>query len=206
MLWIIFLTGVFGTAGNATMIVMGMIFGCFFCEIRENVIGVVVFFIIGVVGALGFVGVDFLTYEETTKCGEWELIAMSDDNQNSDAEGTNIFYVYTSRSGFSNEDSYSFYYRLNNGKYKKGSEFEKNTTVIETLEADEGTPRFVQYKVCKKNKMNKVLRLILTLDNEEECWYKCELYIPKGTIRREFKLYSLSIQERPIERWVFLHL
>ena len=142
-----------------------------------------IFIGIGIISILGLAGIYALSYEEESETGNWELVAITDDTRTSGKASGGPFYIQMS---VDTDDVYSFYYKVEDDGFKRGTLKADSTTIYEE---DNCTPHIVRYTTYTKNKMNGILRGILALEfgTSEEQSYK--IYIPKGTI---LKYYSLD--------------
>jgi len=182
MLWILVLIGVVGAGSMLILIsIEALSINCDRAYVRVFVRNFVIFFIIGIIGAIGLIGIHASFYDETSKTGEWELISLTDDNQISGIGYYVCAFINT-------KEMYTFYYKLGNGGYKRGSASASRTTIFE--EEEDCTPRLVEYTTYTKNKLNRTLRLVLTFNNKEEYVVNDKIYVPKGTILRTIKLDS----------------
>ncbi|MDO5557329.1 MAG: hypothetical protein Q4G05_03705 [Clostridia bacterium] len=120
-------------------------------------------------------------YEEVLQTDEKELVSIADNSQVSGKASGTIFYIQAS---MDTEEVYSFYYRITGGGFKKGK-IEAKKAVI--YEENNCKPRVVEITTYTKSKMGSVLDEILLFGTEiEEKSYK--IYIPKGSICRDFSL------------------
>lgn len=184
MLWILLLVG-----GIGAFIMFVLIVAEFFLssiewhDIREFAIKMVIFIGIGAVGFFGLAGIDALSYEEVSKTADWELQSLSDNSQISGKGAGTLFYVYVS---IDTNEVYSFYYKQDDGGFKRGKVEADKTTIYEI----NCTPHVVEYTTYTKNKMNNFLRAILAFGYGESNQQTYEIYTPKGTILKTFNLDS----------------
>lgn len=186
MLWILLFVGGIGTI---------MLFMFFVIEIFssyrdwENVkkygIKMVICIAIGTVGFLGICGINSFSYDEVSQTGNWEMVSITDDSQTYGKGSGGLCYV---RVSVDTEEVYSFYYRVNDGGFKRGKVKADITTIYEN---DACTPHVVEYTTYTKNKMNSILRNVLVFGYGGESSQKSyEIYTPTGTILRTFNLDS----------------
>lgn len=150
----------------------------------SNTIRMIIFFVIGLIGSFGLSVIDEeLSYEEVLETDNWELVSITDDVITS-GNGTNgLFYVLMS---IDTDDVYSFYYKVDDDGFKRGTVKADNTIVYEKNNC---IPHIVEYTTYTKSRMNGILRWILTFGYGEESEKKSyNIYTPKGTILRSFTL------------------
>jgi hypothetical protein len=110
------------------------------------------------------------------------LISITDDSKISGKGSGGLYYV---RISIDTDENYSFYYKLNNGGFKRGTVKAESTTIFEK---DDSTPHVIEYTTYTKNKMNVILRAILAFGYGTSNNKSYEIYTPTGTILRTFSL------------------
>lgn len=140
--------------------------------------------VIGLVGLFGLFGINALSYEEVVKTCDWEMVSWKNNSEHSGSDSGVLFYVSESI-GTCGCGFYSFYYEENNGGLKR---VKVNTGYTIIYEKDDCTPHVVENTTYTKNKMNKILRAILTFECGEPSFKNYEIYTPTGTILRTFSL------------------
>jgi hypothetical protein len=133
---------------------------------------------------VGFSGdhlISTLECTETEQTNDWELISITEDSKISGKLSGNMLYIYAT---IDTDETYSFYYKMDNGGIKQGSINAQKATIFEV---DDITPHVVEKTIYTYNKMNSVLRFILTFSLSETSSQKnYEFYIPKGSILRTY--------------------
>lgn len=130
----------------------------------------------------GINGICNMRYEEITPDGEWPLISLQDQSKTQIQGSGCLFYVKTITSSL---DEYVFYYQLENGGYKQGRVDSTRATIFEQ---EEGIPKLVDCVVNLKSDIPKWLDTLLTFGYGSESYYVFELYVPKGTVLRDFEI------------------
>ena len=183
MLWILLVVGGFGAFIMFFLTIAGILSSYRdWHEVGSYAIRMVILIVIGSIGLFGFIGIDALSYEEVAQTGDWELISLTDNSEIAGNVSGGLFYVHVS---IDTDEAYSFYYKVNNGGIKRGKVNADYTTIYEK---DDCTPHVVEHTTYIKNKMNKVLRLILAFGYGESSQKTYEIYTPTGTILRTFSL------------------
>lgn len=177
MLWILFVVGGI-EAINFFLMSVVEIFSSYrnWDNIRSLGIKMVICIALGTVGFLGLCGIGYLSYDEVSQTGNWELVSITDDSQISGKGSGGLFYV---RVSIDTEEVYSFYYQVNDDGFKRGKVDADTTTIYEK---DDCTPHVVEYTTYTKNKMNSILRIILAFGYGESSQKTYEIYTPTGTI------------------------
>lgn len=121
------------------------------------------------------------TYEETLRA---ELVSTKADTR---IEGKTAF-LFTE---IGEEDVYIFYYKTDDGGFKKGLINSKNVTVFETNAVKPNVVRyersFAGYTILELETMNKRPSEFV-YDSSDGSDVRYEIYVPEGTIVQEFKL------------------
>ena len=144
------------------------------------------FFVSAIATVIVFIGLGSIkqyTYDEIVETNRYELIALSDSNQISGDLKENPFYF---REIIEEKDYYSFYYKVDgsdNG-IKKGKIPVDDTIIYEKNE----TPKVFEFTIYNKNKLSKPLQVILMLFPEEKAQKNYVIYVPEGSIQREYNL------------------
>ncbi len=183
MLWILFVVG-----GLWTCIMLLFTIAEMFSslrdwhDVRSYAVKMLIFIGIALVGLFGLAGIDCLSYEEVSETGNWELTAITDDVRISGKGSRGRFYV---RMSIDTDEIYSFYYKVDDDGFKRGTVKADNTVIYEK---DDCTPHVVEYTTYTKNKMNRILRGILAFGYGESEQKSYNIYTPKGTILRTYTL------------------
>ena len=181
MLWILLIIGILGAAIMLVATIDEMLSRFRdWKDVGNYAIRMVIFIVIGSVGFLGIRGINALSYEEVAQTGDWELVSLTNNRELSGSGSSGLFYVHIS---IDTDEVFSFYYEVNNDGIKRGKVDADYTTIYEK---DDCTPHVVEYTTYTKNKMNEVLRAILTFRYGESSQKTYEIYIPTGTILRTF--------------------
>lgn len=136
--------------------------------------------------AVSYLGISIvyeLDYEESEKSKEYKLVSLQDSSQVNGNMSSSLFYVYAS---LGTDEVYTYYYELENGGYKRGKVSADDTVIFEE---ENCTPKLVEYTVYTKNKLGSILRKLFTFSNNPTS-EKYEIFVPKGTVLKKFKLDS----------------
>lgn len=181
MLWILLGLGVLFTIALFLILVYELCSDGYWDIIQDLVRKLVFFIALSAVGFLGICVIDFFSYyDKVSQTGNWKLVSIKDDSQNSGKGSAGLFYV---RESIDKGKVYSFYYQDNDNGFKIGEVDADRTTIYEK---DDCTPHVVEYTIYTKNRMNSILLIILAFVDGESSKKTYEIYIPKGTILRTF--------------------
>lgn len=187
MLWITLCVGFFGGIIALLFCVVG-----FFIEIKScwrdwgtvRVVGIAtLIFVAMFIGSLfGLDAVFQKSYEETIQTAEYKLVSIKDNSQLEGSGSGGLFYVYVS---MDTNEVYTYYYKLEDGGYKKGKISSENAVIYEK---DDCKPLITEYTTYTKVNMNHSLENFLTFGsfNKSEKSYK--IFVPKGTIAQDYYL------------------
>ena len=173
MLWILTVVGCIGAFYMTAFIVCGIGENYYKGEIRKYVIILVICFVFIAVGIMGLDEINSMSYEEVSQTNCWELQSLSDSSQISG----NIYATKT-------KEVYLFYYKVNDDEFKIGKLDADRTTIKET----DDFPHIIVYTTYRKNKINRVLRMILAFQFIDYAEDNYVIYAPKGSILRTFNL------------------
>lgn len=182
MLWILLVVGILGAIITFFFAIVAMFTD--WSDALSYAIDTIIFFSIGSLGFFGLSGINSLSYDETVKTSDWQLVSITDNNQIFGKSSGGLFYI---RISIDTDEVYSFYYKVDNGGFKRGTVNAENSTIFEK---DDCTPHIVEYTTYTKNKMNVVLRTILAFGYGTSSQKSYEIYTPTGTILRTFSLDS----------------
>ncbi len=183
MLWILLVGGALGTFLTLIECIYSIeewVWDRFWILLKKLIICIAV----GIVGFLGLWGIDKFTYDEVVQTNNWELVSIADDSQISGNGSGGLFYLQVY---IDTNEVYSYYYKVNDKGIKRGKVYADVTTIYKN---DDCIPHIVEYTTYTKNKMNRILRIILGFGWGESSNENYEIYIPTGTIFRTFNLDS----------------
>ena len=121
-------------------------------------------------------------YTETVQSKTYNLVSLQDESQVSSSIRGRRYYLYAS---INTDEVYNFYYETEDGGFKIGRIAAANSVVYEKDNCD---PAVIEYTTYTKSKMNETWQKILMLDVVKEEAKSYKVYIPKGTITREYNL------------------
>ena len=173
MLWILTVVGVIVAFYMILFIIGSIGQNCYKHEIRNYVIILVICYVLIAVGIMGLNKINSMSYEEVSQTDCWELQSLSDSSQISG----NVYATKT-------EEVYLFYYKVDDNEFKIGKVDADRTTIKET----DDCPHIIVYTTYKKNKINRVLRMILAFQFIDYAEDNYVIYAPKGSILRTFNL------------------
>ena len=153
-------------------------------DVRYWGIRMIICIVAMLVGLFGFSGINSLSYDEVVQTGSWKIVSIADNSQISSKGSGRLFYV---NAHIDTNEVYSFYYQVNDGNFKMGKVDADVTTICEK---DNCTPHIVEYTTYTKNKMNRILQILLTLAYKNSSQKTYEIYVPTGTIFMTFDLDS----------------
>ncbi len=174
MFWILLIISVVCALFSVAAI-LGNIFFMDFDELPENLLKLLIFGLILAVSVLGFGWIEANRYDATVQTEEYKLISLADSSEISGSGSGGIFYAHMS---IDTDEVYTFYYETENG-IKRGKISAEDTVIFEE---DNCTPHLIKNTVHEKNKINKVLRIILGFGFGESTRENYELHVPTGTI------------------------
>ena len=152
-------------------------------EFKMRATWFVVLLLITVIGIYACFKAESTKYEETSQTDYKELVSLADNSEVSGEFTHRLFYVYVS---IDTNEVYTFYYKLDDGGYKRGK---VDSTITTIYEVDGVIPHIEEYTFQKKYDLNPILEALLTSGSSEEIYYK--IYVPKGTVA---KSYNLDLQ------------
>lgn len=121
-------------------------------------------------------------YTETTETRTYNLVSLQDESQVSGDIRGKRYYLYAS---INTDEVYNFYYETEDGGFKK-AKIDASKAVV--YEKDDCNPAVVEYTTYTKSKMSEKWQKILMLDILETEYKSYKVYIPKGTLTREYSL------------------
>ena len=140
------------------------------------------FFLITAIGIYVCYKAESTRYEETSQTDYKELVSLTDNSEVSGEYTHRLFYVYAS---IDTNEVYTFYYKLDDGGYKR-DKVDSNITTI--YEVDGVIPHIEEYTFKTKHNLNPIIEALLTYGNSEETYYK--IYVPKGSVVGSYNLDS----------------
>lgn len=171
-------------------IVIGVIFliFSFVSSLDDNwpasIIGLIVGLAMGVSSICGIVTINdrIDTYERLEE--KQEIVSLKDNNSQISGGG-NLFYV-----SINTEGVYTYYYKLDDGGYKRGQVTDDNTVIYEEDNCE--NPSVQRYESYTQNNWNQTWTKILLFSSKQDEWKssstRYEIHVPKGTIVQEFTL------------------
>ena len=141
-----------------------------------------IFFLITIILSYACYKAESTIYEETSQTDYKELVSLTDNSEVSGEFTHRLFYVYAS---IDTNEVYTFYYKLDDGGYKR-DKVDSNITTI--YEVDGVIPHIEEYTFQKKHDLNPIIEFLLTYGSSEETYYK--IYVPKGSVVGAYNLDS----------------
>lgn len=166
MLLVFAIVGLFGTCIMSGVLLVKIFEYGFDKKLLSKALITLTFLIIFWIGYIGIDWIESMNYEMTSQTGDWELMVISDANQDK------TFYIQTAID--SDNSEYTFYCN-EGGRYKR---LDVKTENVRIFVSDNCLPQVIQYTTYTKNELNENMLTLMIFNLLPEEKYSYLICIP----------------------------